>query len=217
MQLLTSTQPVCRKQTPFGPIDLLLGRAVLLPEHQALLVADVHLGKAATFRQLGVPVPAGTTQDNLNRLTALMLAHQPAHLVFLGDLLHARAAHNPDLLQALAAWRSQHAAVGMTLVRGNHDDRAGDPPASLNIAVVDEPWAMGRFSLCHHPQTVAGQLVIAGHVHPVVHLQGKGRDRARLPCFHCEGGVLTLPAFGTFTGGHPVKPDAADWCVPVVG
>jgi metallophosphoesterase superfamily enzyme len=38
------------------------------------------------------------------------------------------------------------------LVRGNHDSRAGDPPASLGIRVVDEPFAVGPFAACHHPQ-----------------------------------------------------------------
>ena len=34
-------------------------RAVHLPAHGALLVADVHVGKAQSFRRLGVPVPGG--------------------------------------------------------------------------------------------------------------------------------------------------------------
>ena len=31
-------------------------------------MADLHLGKAATYRALGQPVPAGTTRENLARL-----------------------------------------------------------------------------------------------------------------------------------------------------
>jgi metallophosphoesterase superfamily enzyme len=58
--------------------------------------------------------------------------------------------------------------------------------------------------LCHHPQHVAGALVVAGHVHPCA-VVGRGFDRLRLPCFHLREGCLTMPAFGAFTGTHPVE------------
>ena len=48
---------VCRGER----LHLLPERAVWWPAAGLLLVADVHLGKAATFRRLGQPVPAGTT------------------------------------------------------------------------------------------------------------------------------------------------------------
>ena len=47
---------------------LLPQRAAFLPEFGVLLVADVHLGKAVSFRRLGVPVPAGTTAETLSLL-----------------------------------------------------------------------------------------------------------------------------------------------------
>ena len=37
---------------------------------------------------------------------------------------------------------------------------AGDPPPSLAIQTVDEPWPIGHFAACHHPQTVAGRYVL---------------------------------------------------------
>ena len=86
----------------------------LLPEHalwwpagRVLWVADVHLGKAATYRALGQPVPAGTTRENLARLSLLLCHYQPAQLVFLGDFLHAAQAKTASLLAALATrrWR----------------------------------------------------------------------------------------------------------------
>ena len=44
----------------------------------------------------------------------------------------------------------------MTLIRGNHDKRAGDPPASLNIRVVPEPLLLGPFALQHEPDPSSG-------------------------------------------------------------
>ncbi|HEX4918319.1 MAG TPA: ligase-associated DNA damage response endonuclease PdeM [Limnobacter sp.] len=199
-----------------GPLHLSAHRTAYSPVHKALFVADVHLGKAASFRQLGVPVPAGTTQANLARLSAAIAQFDVQALYFLGDLLHAKAAHNPSLLAALSAWRDTHANIHMALVRGNHDSRAGDPPVHLNIAVVDEPFVLGGFALCHHPQPVSDAFALAGHEHPVVLVEGKGRDRARLPCFVRRGELLVLPSFGEFTGGHTVGKNNGDEIIPVL-
>ncbi|MES2183320.1 MAG: ligase-associated DNA damage response endonuclease PdeM [Pseudomonadota bacterium] len=190
------------------------GEAVaLLPEHalwwpagDTLFVADVHLGKAATFRARGLPVPAGTTQDNLERLSQLLARHGPKRLVVLGDFLHAAEASTPAVLDALRRWRDRWTDLGMVLVRGNHDSHAGDPPASLGIRVVDEPFLLGPFACCHHPQLHATHHVLAGHVHPAVRLRGAARDVLRLPCFSAEPGLVVLPAFGAFTGSHTLPP-----------
>ena len=191
-------------------------RLVLLPERAAwhaesrtLFIADLHLGKSATFRARGLPVPAGTTQDNLQRLGALVQGHGAARIVFLGDLLHSRHAQQAEVIAPVQAWRTTHATLRGVLVRGNHDSHAGDPPRSLGFEVVDEPWQVdGAPGLvaCHHPQRVAHATVLAGHWHPAVTLRGPARDRQRLACFCLVDGVLVLPAFGAFTGSSAHAP-----------
>jgi len=175
------------------------------PAARTLFIADLHLGKAATFRSLGQPVPGGTTLENLSRLDDLILRNDAASVVFLGDFLHAAQARTPSLLAALDAWRQRHASIRFTLVRGNHDSRARDPPASLGIAIVDEPHLLGPFACCHHPQAHPTHFVLAGHMHPACSLHGRGRDSVRLPCFVHEGQRAILPAFGEFTGGWHVQ------------
>ena len=64
-----------------------------------------------------------------------------------------------------------------------------------------KPWLLGPFACCHHPQIHATHFVLAGHLHPVFRLYGKGRDSLRLPCFVAEPRQAWLPAFGEFTGG----------------
>lgn len=182
---------------------LLPQRAVWWPAAQTVFVADVHFGKAATFRRAGQPVPHGTTADNLARLDAVLDVTQANHLIFLGDFLHARSGAADALWQQLRPWRERHSAVRMTLVAGNHDQHAGAPPAWLDIAPASEPWqpvSGAALRACHHPQTVAGALVLAGHWHPTVTLRGPARDVMRLPCFVQTTGRLVLPAFGAFTG-----------------
>lgn len=185
---------------------LLPAHALWWPAGRTLFVADLHLGKAASYRAQGQPVPCGTTADNLARLGALMSTHNPRQLVFLGDFLHAASGRTAQMLNALLDWRQRYAPVAMTLVRGNHDDRAGDPPPEVGIDVVDEPWPLGPFACCHHPQSHPTRFVLAGHLHPVCHIQGPGRDRLRLPCFVQTPGQAILPAFGAFTGGHARAP-----------
>jgi DNA ligase-associated metallophosphoesterase len=189
---------------------LLPERALWWPARATLLVADVHIGKAHSFRRLGVPVPGGSGAETLARLSGLIEALRPRELVVLGDLLHSRHAHDAAPAALLRAWRARHADLALTLVRGNHDDRAGDPPADLGIALVDEPWRVGPFALCHHPQPVPGAYALAGHLHPCVSLGGRAHDRLRLPCFHLGAAVGVLPAFGAFTGMHPLRAEPGD-------
>lgn len=189
-------------------------RAVYLPAHGALLVADVHVGKAQSFRRLGVPVPGGTTADTLRRFDALIDATGARRIVFLGDFLHSAQAQTATTLAALARWRERRATLGLTLVRGNHDLRAGDPAAALRIEALDEPLRLGGLALCHHPRPVAGAYTLAGHWHPCAPLGGRAHDRLRLPCFwlgaEAHHPVGVLPAFGGFTGMHPIERRAGD-------
>jgi DNA ligase-associated metallophosphoesterase len=202
---------------------LLPQKALYWPRLRLLAVADIHFGKAAAFRAQGVPVPRGTTTENLALLDLLLAAHDVEHVVFLGDFLHARAAHAPATLAVLAQWRArwqaQRPALRLTLVRGNHDLRAGDPPPQLDMVLVDEPYLLAPFAFCHHPELAepaAPGYVLAGHVHPVFHLAARG-DALRLPCFLIGERRAVLPSFGAFTGGHAVRPVAGERLFLVAG
>jgi DNA ligase-associated metallophosphoesterase len=191
-------------------LHLLPQRALWWPAQQMLLISDLHLGKAHSFRRMGVPVPAGSGQASLQVLSELVQTWRPRELVCLGDLFHSAHAHDSAPAGLLRRWRAAHAGLALTLVRGNHDDRAGDPPPDLDIRLVDEPWPISPFALCHHPRPIEGGYVLAGHLHPCVSLGGRARDRLRLPCFHFTDSVGVLPAFGAFTGMHPIRPGPGD-------
>ena len=202
-------------------VALLASGAAFLPDWGTLLVADAHFGKAVSFRRLGVPVPRGTTTATLDELSRQVARTGAKRIVFLGDFLHSARAHATGTLAALAAWRAAHATLELSLVRGNHDHRAGDPPSSLGLQAVDEPLALGPFALCHHPEPVAGRYVLAGHWHPCISLHGRANERLRLPCFwlgHEVGhAVGVLPAFGAFTGMHPIERRPGDRVYVVAG
>jgi DNA ligase-associated metallophosphoesterase len=199
--------------------------ALYLSAERTLLVADAHFGKAVSFRLLGVPGPRGPTPENVGRGGAAGADTGAQRVVFLGDFLHSARSHAAGTLGVLQAWRDAHPELQLTLVRGNHDDRAGDPPASLRFHVVDEPLRLGPFALCHHPRPVDGAYVLAGHWHPCISVAGRAFERLRLPCFWLgdDSGQLPgqavgiLPAFGGFTGMHRIEPRAGDRIFPIAG
>jgi uncharacterized protein len=196
---------------PAPNVLLLPGRAALLPSSRTLLVADLHLGKAATFRRAGIPVPEGSAQRDLERLAQLVREHDVRRLVVLGDLFHAKGGCTPQVFAEFAAVRARMADTEVVLVLGNHDRAVGQLPASLGIDAclpsLDEP----PLHFVHEPATgVAGPdrhlFTVAGHLHPTVSIRSPSGDRLADRCFVAEPSVLVLPAFGSFTGGHRVEP-----------
>jgi metallophosphoesterase superfamily enzyme len=109
----------------------------------------------------------------------------------------------------MLAWRQRNAGLALTLVRGNHDRHAGDPAARLGIALVDEPWTLGPFAFCHHPDLDTPGYALAGHIHPA-YLLATRFDALRLPCFVVGPDRMVLPSFGAFTGGHLITPAPGD-------
>jgi DNA ligase-associated metallophosphoesterase len=198
-------------------LRLLPERAAYLPELRTLLVADAHIGKAVSFRRLGVPVPGGTTTATLQRLSACIAASGARCIVFLGDLLHSAQGRADATFAAVAAWRGQHADLQLTLVRGNHDGHAGDPPPAWQFDCVDGPLHLGGLALTHHPEVLPGAYVLCGHVHPAAVVSGRGHDHLRLPCFHFGAAVGVLPAFGAFTGMHVLPRAPGDRVFVVAG
>jgi DNA ligase-associated metallophosphoesterase len=196
---------------------LLPERALLWERESALVVADVHLGKAAAFRAAGLPLPGGTTTESLTRLSAAWMRTDARRLILLGDFFHARAGRAARTLEAIAAWRERHPDLAVLLVRGNHDRGAGDPPPEWGFDCKDEPWTEAPFALRHHPEVESGAYVLAGHVHPAISLSGFGRQRERLPGFIFGEAVGLLPAFGAFTGSVSVRPGKGDRRFAVAG
>ncbi len=181
-------------------VVLLSDRALWWPSQHTVFVADLHWGKAAAFRAANVPVPTGTTGADLDRLSTLLRRTTATRLVILGDLLHAKHGRHDDTLAQIARWRSAHAELAITLIRGNHDAHAGDPPEALNIACVDDPHQIGPFVGRHDPVAHDSGYVLAGHLHPHATIGGRGRQRLRLPCFVIGQQVGILPAFTAFSG-----------------
>lgn len=189
---------------------LLPERVAYWPSRSTLFVADFHLGKAASFRSAGIPLPSGTTSENVGRLDRAIEKTSAATVVFLGDFLHSAEGRAPRTFERFAAWRESRRSVELTIVRGNHDRKAGDPPAEWGARCIDAGEALGPFVLNHEPGPSRGGYALAGHLHPAVRLSARGEKPVRLPCFWFGARYGVLPAFGAFTGNAEVLPRRGD-------
>ncbi len=198
-------------------VVFLAQRMLFWPAERTLFVADVHLGKAASFRAAGVPLPSGHSNHDLDRISALLRAHQATRLVILGDLVHNRSSYTDALDGIFRAFRTHHRDVEMILVRGNHDRHAGDAPVEWALTIVAEPYALGPFACCHEPGKGDGAgLELAGHLHPALRVQ-TARDSVTLPCFWRHATGIVLPAFGSLTGNFTVQLKRGESAVVIAG
>ncbi len=180
---------------------LLPQKAIFWKDRKTLIIADVHLGKTAHFRKAGIAVPTQLAAQDLATLSALIDEHQPETLIFLGDLFHSDK--NSDWHE-FAVWRKKYAKRSMVLIKGNHDIIREEDFLNLNISVQEE-MLIHPFRLAHHPlkaEEIENQkaYTLCGHIHPGVHLRGKGRDAVTLSCFSFGSFQAILPSFGKFTG-----------------
>lgn len=190
-------------------LSLLAERAVYWAAQRMLLIADPHFGKDGVFRRSGLAVPAGSDTDDLNRLDALLRRTGAEHLLILGDVTHAPPRSDEPMLARIERWRRSHAQLTVTALRGNHDQQPG-PVLERVLAWHTGGLAVPPFSFRHEPEPDTTLYTICGHLHPVYQLRGPAGDRARLPAFHFARNIGVLPAFGGFTGGHPVTARPAD-------
>ncbi len=181
-------------------VSLFADRALFWPRESALLIADLHLGKADAFRVAGIALPSGGTRHDLDRLTALIERTHANRLIVLGDMLHA-SAKTKRWRETWDAWRAQHSTVRIDVIAGNHDRALIE--ANLDIEHHTHALAIAPFLLRHVPGHVDDAHVICGHVHPVVRLP---RLIGRWPAFVLGERQTILPSFSAFTGGGEVDP-----------
>jgi uncharacterized protein len=196
-------------------LELYAERAIFWARRNALIITDTHFGKTATFRKSGIPVPENTTGSDLSRLTDLLSRTKASKLIILGDLLHARAGRQPDVMNAFAHWRGSHASLEIDLIRGNHDRSAGAPPEDWAIKLHLHDLVIEPFRFVHEPDgqhdsSEDGLYVMSGHIHPSVSLSDGLHRSVRLPCFSFGRRQAILPAFGSFTGTYELTPVEGD-------
>lgn len=199
-------------------------RALVWPVRRTLVVGDVHFGKDDHFRRAGIALPRGASIDDLQRLTRLVTDFRCERLLVIGDFVHARLDARDSFLAAFALWRASHSTLAVEIVAGNHDRR--EPRERWSGAVDWHEGALtdGPLTFAHEPAGAADDgavggasafaeprgFRIVGHLHPVYRLPEGRAGSLRVPVYWLQRSQLVLPAFGTFTGGSPVRPAPGD-------
>lgn len=184
------------------PMLAMAERVLFWPARSRLILSDLHLGKADTFRRQGMALPTGGTTLDLERLSTLATTTGARQLWILGDFLHGSIEPQSWRMQ-WNTWREAHATLDIGVLTGNHDValRAASLAVTMLGAAVNEAGLAFR----HAPETVGSHHVICGHVHPVTRLPALPR---RWPVFWLRPHQTVLPAFSAFSGGFEI--DMAD-------
>ncbi len=185
-------------------------RAVYLRDADALVLADLHVGRAEAS---DVDAPLGEADELADRLGALLDRFSPSTAVFAGDLLHEfdRASARAERALGSLAEACRDAGATPVAVRGNHDtvlDSAWDGPVHDAHALAGrDRRIVVRHGHESPPPGERADLYVVGHDHPTIPIEGQRR-----PCALYQPGVdgdgtpvLVLPAFSRVAAGVDVS------------
>jgi len=179
-------------------------RCLWWEEENALILADLHLGKTGHFRKAGIPLPLHIYKADLLRLMAQLFFFKADRLIIVGDFTHSKT--NKELDHFLK-WRKDFSLLQIDLIKGNHDILKDEWYKVANITVIPDELKIGNFHFRHdigvlnkRKKPDKNSYTFVGHLHPGITIKGKGRQSLHLPCFYFTNSYCVLPAFSIFTG-----------------
>ena len=133
----------------------------------------------------------------------------------MGDLFHS---HYNAEWEVFGQTLSSFPEISFELVLGNHDILSDYQYEKHKLIIHKKPINIDRITLSHEPldKIPEGQYNLAGHIHPGVRLNGKGKQSMFLPCYYFGLHNGILPAFGQFTGFCRITPKPADQIFVIV-
>jgi len=177
-----------------------LAGALYWPDERLMVVSDLHLEKGSSFARRGVLLPPYDTASTLERLAGTLSRHPVRTVIALGDSFHDQ--DGPARLTAADRARLLELQRGRDWVwiAGNHDPDPPDRPGGVFVTSL----GLWPLSFRHEPTPQAQPGEIAGHLHPVARVSGRGQIVTRR-CFVSDGGRVVMPAFGAYTGGLNIR------------
>ena len=176
--------------------------ALFWPDHEALLVADLHLEKASWFARLGQFLPPYDSHATLTALAAVAEGTGATRLYCLGDSFHDRFGCDRLSTSARDLLISLTARLDWVWIVGNHDPGFAD----LCGGRIEEECEVSGMVLRHEAVADEWRPEMSGHYHPKLRVSLRGRLVSRR-CFVVSATKVIMPAFGSLTGGldahHP--------------
>lgn len=178
--------------------------ALYVPDHQTLIISDLHLEHGTSLARRGIHVPPFDTASTLAILIETISAINPERLIFLGDSFHDGEGESRLDEAHLQILRKLTNTYETFWIIGNHDPH---PPQSLGGHGA-ESIVLGPITLRHEPaKHIDNEIEIAGHLHPGCGLNLRGRH-VRGKCFIADHRRLIMPAFGAYTGALSITSSA---------
>jgi uncharacterized protein len=185
-------------------------RAIYVPAADALVLADVHFGRAVASN---VDAPIDEEGDACERLGHLLERWRPETVVIAGDLLHSFATVPRGVESAVSRFVDRIDASGASVVvtPGNHDLLLESVFSGTTAAA--HRLADGDTLVCHGhelPEPDADRYIV-GHDHPVLSVNGRTH-----PCFlygpdgYGDAAILVLPSFTRLAPGLTINRTRAD-------
>ena len=172
--------------------------ALYWPDERVLVVSDLHLEKGSSFASRGVLLPPYDTAATLARIAFAIARLAPRVVIALGDSFHDDNGSTRIAPSDRAALAGLQRGRDWIWIAGNHDP---DPAEGIGGS-FGGALAIGALVFRHEPTGAKGE--IAGHLHPVARVGGRGHMVSRR-CFASDGTRLIMPAFGAFAGGLNVR------------
>lgn len=190
-------------------------RAVYLHDADAIVLADLHLGRSRTAP---VDTPLDEAVRLADRIVALTQDFKASHVIIAGDVLDAFDVIPPGVTERFRDVEARLAErdVTLTLLRGNHDPVL----SSLYDGEILDEIELDGTVICHGHALPDGSVdrVVLGHEHPAIRIEG-----VKHPCYLLGHGVfrgadvLVVPAFSPLIRGTVMNGRTSSEChSPVV-
>jgi len=179
-------------------------KALYWIEQNALLLSDLHLGRAAHLRKNGYALNESAHLSDMENIQSLMNQHDFKTIYVLGDLFHSHTLGNDSFLKDLL----KESSASWILIKGNHDVFENEIYLEMGFEeVFTELKFENKILLKHEPsdQDLKRYFCISGHLHPGFRIQGKAKQAFTLPCFYFGQQQIVLPAMGMLTGLYRLK------------
>ncbi len=192
-------------------------RCIYWENENALILSDLHLGKAGHFRKSGIAVPQTVYKEDLQRLFSLIQFYKPAKLIIVGDLFHSSANNEMNLF---LKWRNDLANLKIELIKGNHDILSNKFYTTADINLTQGHYKLNSFCFTHNIADMCinenPSYTFSGHLHPGITIKGVGKQSLSFACFHFGETYAVLPAFSRFTGLYNMRLKPAETVFAIV-
>lgn len=187
--------------------------ATLLPQYalhlndlNILALADFHIGKVDSISKHPTQawLPQELNKEDLGRILRLVKEVQPESLYIISELISDIKNLTPQLIDEVREWRRE-LDCAVVILESHHDRKIQHHLQEWNI-VVAQSMTVDNFLFSHglSKPDKPGQIVVSGHMNPIVVVQ-TDQEELRLPCFAWEEPHLILPSFGSSLNGTEIQ------------